>query len=56
MIEKINYIKQRMNDTNSSSISIHTGKIPANELSELEKHFIVKKEFFGYTMFTIKTI
>ena len=51
--KQIDYIRLKLKEYNN--ISINTGNLKGNKLKEFEKHFIIKKEPFGYYNFKIKT-
>ena len=51
--KQIDYIGLKLKEYNN--ISINTGNLKGNKLKEFEKHFIIKKEPFGYYNFKIKT-
>jgi len=51
MNKYIRYINKKLKEVKSENISIHTGKLSKILKNELEKHFKVTPEYFGYTMF-----
>ena len=48
----IAYVKKKVDEV--GNISIHLGSLTDSQVKQLEKHFNVKKGFFGYYSFTPK--
>lgn len=50
MKEQIEYIKKSLDKY--GNVSIHTGKLTEDQMTEFKKHFKVKREPFGYNAFS----